>query len=116
MKVKNTLNAALFAKDYEANDMPSMTIPDQSMTVREIIDRHTRGIPFEAGKVPVYNEDEYWPEYKKMDLTEREELKQKAQDTIDNYRKQSKKQKDEEVNKKAGDVSGEQQGKDEDNV
>lgn len=30
----------------ETNNDPSMTVPDQSLTIREIFKNHTRGIPF----------------------------------------------------------------------
>lgn len=36
--------------NYEIiNDEPSLTVPDQSLTVREILDRFTKGIPVDIG-------------------------------------------------------------------
>lgn len=40
----------------EINTAPSRTIPDQSMTVREIINRSNKGLPITGVKVPMYNE------------------------------------------------------------
>jgi hypothetical protein len=69
--IKNQLNAKTFKKIYEQNSLPSMTIPDQSMTVREIMDRFTRGLPLNAGKVPIYEGEEYTPDITKMDLADK---------------------------------------------
>ncbi len=74
MKIKNTLNAKEFQKKGEINKLPSMTIPDQTMTIKEILDRFTRGLPLDAGKVPIYEGEEYTPDLRFMDLAEREEF------------------------------------------
>lgn len=58
-KWKTHYNRNEFPEDKgEVNNMPSMTIPDQSMTIPEIIDRFVRGIPVNVGKVPIYDEGE----------------------------------------------------------
>lgn len=74
MKIKNTLNAKEFQKTGEVNNFPSMTIPDQTMTIKEILDRFTRGLPLDAGKVPIYEGEEFTPDLRYMDLAEREEF------------------------------------------
>lgn len=96
--VRTPYNSRLFPKNYEVNDLPSMTVPDQSMTVREMIDRHVRGIPFEAGKVPVYNGDDDFfdgQDFSKMELTDRMDLleaqKQQVKDLSTNLTKQQRK-------------------------
>lgn len=73
MKIRNTLNAKTFEKKNEINNDPDQCIPDQSMTVREIMDRFTRGLPLDAGKVPIYEGEEYSPDLLHMDLADREE-------------------------------------------
>ncbi len=73
MKIRNILNATTFEKSYEINNEPDQCIPDQSMTVREIMDRFTRGLPLDAGKVPIYEGEEYTPDILHMDLADREE-------------------------------------------
>lgn len=40
--------------DYEIPRHGSMTIPDQSMTIPEIQARFASGLPYTAGRVPVY--------------------------------------------------------------
>ena len=73
MKIRNQLNSKSFEKNYETNEGPDMCIPDQSMTVREIMDRFTRGLPLDQGKVPIYEGEEYTPDLLNMDLVDRHE-------------------------------------------
>lgn len=55
----------------EVNTAPSMTVPDQSLTIREIMQRYARGIPLDSGRVPMYQEDdEFVPDLERMDLAE----------------------------------------------
>jgi len=79
MKIKTRYNSEEFPKNYERNTQPSKTIPDQSMSVKEIMERHARGLPTAGERVPVYfGEDEDMPDLKKMDLAEIQELKENA--------------------------------------
>lgn len=66
----------------ENNLEPSMTVPDQSMTISEILDRHRRGLTIEHGKVPMYEgTDDYMPDLTGLDLAERhEEIKKLAEE------------------------------------
>jgi len=61
---------------------PSMTIPDQTMSIREILDRYARGLPIEAGKVPIYDGEEYTPDPQYMDLADRQEYMENAKDYL----------------------------------
>lgn len=83
-----------FLRDFEpkkpkSNSQPSMTVPDQSMTVKEIQTRFAQGIPLNTGnQVPVYNgEEDFWNgrDPKTMDIVEINEImKQRAQEVRDN--------------------------------
>lgn len=42
----------------EVNNMPGKTIPDQSLTVRQIMQRHTAGVPLNVKTPQFHNEDE----------------------------------------------------------
>lgn len=42
----------------EFNDEPSMTVPDQSYTIRDLIDRFTRGIAPPVGQDGLYSEED----------------------------------------------------------
>jgi len=73
--IKHSMNANNFAKNYEKNYSPSMTIPDQTMSIRTILDRHSRGLPIDGIKVPLWDgEDNDLPDWRKLDLAERQEL------------------------------------------
>lgn len=61
----------------EKNNLPSRTVPDQTMSLRELIRRYTQGLPINGAKVPLYDDDPEnndLPDPKKLDLAEREEL------------------------------------------
>lgn len=68
----------------ELNTLPSETIPNQSMSIQEILSRWTRGLPMTGAKVPVYNGDDLLPDLKKMDLVELDELKRSVKDGVKN--------------------------------
>ena len=75
--LKNNMNAyyqpELFPDDRERNYQPSMTIPDQSMSIREIMDRYARGLPIVSAGVPIYEGEEgEFADLSKMDLADRE--------------------------------------------
>jgi hypothetical protein len=73
MKVKNSLNYDYTEQKGEVNTLPSMTIPDQTMSIRTIVDRYARGLPVTAF-TPVYEGEDYIPDPKTLDLVERQEL------------------------------------------
>lgn len=60
---------------------PSLTVPDQTMSLREILSRHSRGLPISGVKVnPEYHGDtEDLVDFRTMDLAEKEDfIKAKA--------------------------------------
>lgn len=83
MKIKNMLNAHLFPYDGKVFTMPSETIPDQTMSIREILEKHSRGIPYDAKTSIWHDEDEdnFMPDIRTLDLSER-------QDYIENAKKE----------------------------
>lgn len=75
-RFKTPYNALRHQKDQEVNHEPSKTIPDQSMSLKEILDRHSKGLPVLGERVPIYHgEDEFFPNTAKLDLAEQQELK-----------------------------------------
>lgn len=73
--IKHSLNANTFPKVYSKNNMPSLTIPDQTMSMRTILERHSRGLPIDGVKVPIWEgEDNDLPDWNRLDLVERQEL------------------------------------------
>lgn len=81
MRVKNMLNYHEFDNDNEINILPSMTIPDQVMSIREILDRFSRGLPTPQFN-GVYEGEEYFPDIRTLDLTERQELLEQTRERI----------------------------------
>lgn len=72
-RVKNSLNANEFEKTYEKGGGISMTVPDQSMSLKEILDRFARGLPVTGARVPMYDEEDDMPDIRTLDLAERQE-------------------------------------------
>lgn len=72
MKFKNHYNST--PSEGEKNDLPSMTIPDQTMSISTILKRYAQGLPVEGQKEPIFHGDEeYIPDIKTMDLADRQE-------------------------------------------
>jgi len=66
----------------EVNNLPSMTIPDQTMSIRTIVDRYTRGLPV-TGFTPVYEgEDFFMPDPRTLDLSERHEMAEQVKEEV----------------------------------
>lgn len=74
VKVKNWLNAHEFPVKGEVNLEPSLTIPDESLSIREIIDRFSRGLGLNGVRVPVYDPENDLPDPKYLDLADRQAL------------------------------------------
>lgn len=74
MKWKTGYNQADFPNDNEVNNLPSMTIPDQSLTVKEIMHRFARGLSTTQREGEYYGEEDI-PDLRGMDLSEIEDLK-----------------------------------------
>ena len=63
----------------EINNLPSKTIPDQTLSIPELIKRYASGLPLGGAKVPIYDED---PEndylngtnWKTLDLSEQHNI------------------------------------------
>lgn len=76
----------------------SQTIPNQAISVREILRRFRSGLPLEGvvTSKPVFEEEEI-PDFKKMDMTELDEYKERIKNTYEEYQNHLK---DEENNRK----------------
>lgn len=96
MKVKNIFSSDMFEKQYEQNDEPSLTIPDQTLTIKEILQRFASGQTLE-GKIPIYDEsesEEYIPDPRYMDLAEREELSENFREELQHIKTKAEKRKE----------------------
>jgi len=82
MKVKNSLNYKEFERNDEVNTLPSLTIPDQNMSIRQIIDNYTRGLPVNAF-TPIYDGEDYdLPDPRTLDLVERQEMAERIKEEV----------------------------------
>jgi len=90
--IHNVLEYDHTAQKYEENVQPSQTVPDQTMSIREIIDRFANGGVIEQF-TPYYGEEEDFneilPETYKMDLAERQSLIEQYREEMDFMRNQS---------------------------
>lgn len=67
----------------EISFRPSKTIPDQAMTIEEIMRKYASGQPLNGVKVPVYEgEDSDMPDPATMDLVDRQEYAEAARSEI----------------------------------
>lgn len=85
MKVKNSLNANSFPKNYEKNNGISLTVPDQTMSIRTILERYSRGLPIGGRTDVYYDEEDEMPDIKSLDLSEIQEMRENAKQTIEKY-------------------------------
>jgi len=64
---------------YEVIKGPSLTVPDQTMTIKQIIDRYARGLSTGGQKVPLYEGEEDLLEginWQTLDLAEKQAIKE----------------------------------------
>lgn len=77
---------------------PSMTQPDQAMSVSEIMARHRRGLPLPQSRQMFYGGDSDYPNLSAMDKTEKVDAQRNLQAYADNKQKEL-----DELNKKRAD-------------
>jgi len=65
----------------EINSEPSLTIPDETMSIREILSRFSRGLSVDQ-KISYYDEEDYHPDLSKMDLADREDYIEKVKQEL----------------------------------
>lgn len=86
----NFMNHATHGIDAERNNYPSMTVPDQSMPIQEVVRRFASGLPLSGSRVPGYIDDEEsfdaLPDLKKMDLAEIQQLKEQNDQELQRIR------------------------------
>ena len=73
------------AKQYkgQVNVGESKTVPDQSMTLRELLIRYAKGLPLEGQKTPIWEGEEGFDiDPQKLYLAEIEELREKAEQEL----------------------------------
>lgn len=83
----------------EINNLPSKTIPDQAMSIPELIRRYASGLPLGAPKVPMYAENPeedllFGKDFRTLDLSEQHDIvknaKREYEETISRLRNTDK--------------------------
>lgn len=70
----------------EHSDLASLTVPDQDLSLRQLLDNHTRGIGNVSAYTPVYNGDEYVPHPRSLDLTDLDQLRRDNAEKLEKAR------------------------------
>lgn len=71
--------------------MASLTVPDQTLSLRQLLDRYTRGQGISIKRDATYSEEDF-TDLEKMDKFERADLKAQNQEYIDELRQEIQKQ------------------------
>lgn len=95
----------------EVNNKPSMTLPDQTLTIQEILKRYATGRPLGGtNAMPQYEEDydetdtDMLPDPRTLDLAEREAMAKEAKETIETIKGKAERKKAEIKAKKAAEA------------
>lgn len=72
----------------EINDEPSMTVPGETMSLRDMLDRFARGMALPPRPEPYYNEQQQLPNLNAMDLVDRHDYLQNQKQIVDSLRQQ----------------------------
>lgn len=97
-RVKHWLNAEMFERDVEHPSGESMTVPDQSMSMREILSRFARGLPINAGLRTNAHYDEFaeFPDTSNMDLADVQALRYQYEQELHEVNKRIREKKEKE--------------------
>lgn len=85
---KNNYNATKWPQKKQLFTLPSRTVPDQTMSVSEIMRRYAHGLPLDGQRVGFYEgDDSFTPDPKTLDLVDIQEMKQQNAENIQNITK-----------------------------
>ncbi|QCQ84599.1 hypothetical protein [Blackfly microvirus SF02] len=88
-KMRHAVNFTLGSNDIEPhNDIPSTTIPDQAISVPELMRRWSNGLPLTGGREPVYSDSEI--DLNRMDYSEIEDLQRANAEVIERSKRRQK--------------------------
>jgi len=90
MKIKHSLNAKNFVTKGKVFTQPSITVPDQSMSIKTILERYARGLPVGGRLDDYYDEEDTLPNPLTLDLAERQELAELYQNEINEINSRKK--------------------------
>lgn len=88
--VKSSINANVFPKKYKIFTQPSKTVPDQTMSIKTILERYARGLPVGGRLDEYYDEEDTLPNPLTLDLAERQELAELYKNEINEIKSRKK--------------------------
>lgn len=82
--IRTHYNSRFYAKNQELNTMPSLTVPDEAMSVQELVKRFASGLPISGGRIPMYEDvDELeLTDQQRLDLSERDAIIRERQEEL----------------------------------
>lgn len=93
------------------NELPvgkSMTIPDQTLSIKQILDRYARGLPLGGAKEPIYEgEEDFTPDLEHMDLADRQEYLENVEKEVSEIKERMDKREKQRAEKKAARAAAE---------
>lgn len=103
-----------FPSNNEINTQPSLTIPDQTMSIQEILSRYARGIEPDNVRTPIYEGEDAMPDISKMDLADQQAFREAVEEELDGIKnhyaeKVKKAEEEKEARKRAKNRSYEEQ-------
>jgi hypothetical protein len=102
--IRDHFNSKWFGKRYEINNEPSLTIPDEAMSISEMVARFANGIPLDGGREPLYDGEEELTDLEKLDLSERQAILEEARQRIAEAETSVKKRREEAEQKRLDDL------------
>lgn len=69
---------------------PSMTVPDQALSLKKILSDYTRGVMPANVRDPEYHGEDYIPDLKTLDLSELAEYVESVKSEVDTLQKEQK--------------------------
>lgn len=78
LSTRTPSNYGEFTQQPEIQVLVSMTVPDQTLTIREIIANSQNGVPSNVGRVPIYRGEELFPDFERLDLSEKYDIIQEV--------------------------------------
>lgn len=103
MKFQNHYNRDQFPRGYEVNNEPSDTVPNQSLTVRELVYRFTHNMDLNAVSMRSYDQDDEIQvpaNWNQLDLSEKMDFLQQRKDEAEGLLKNVERMRNEEENRK----------------
>ena len=95
-KIRSQYNFVASEEEGEKDFGISLTVPDQALTVRDLITRYTRGRALPAGRTPIWNGEEEFPDFERMTIQEQLDYKMDLEIYIREKRQELADQKSEE--------------------